>query len=423
MSNRSHKSSDRKRIFYLSENINGMSMNKLSKLTLSAFLLSVSATSIAESRLVVWEDNGKGYGIEKAARNFAKENGCEVVIEQKDSVKQVDMVSELSQKGESTPDIFIAISDQISGAVNKGLITKLDRISSDTEKSKYLPLAVEAFSDKGSLYAAPRSIESLVVYYNKALLEYPFEVMDDYLKFNDKMLSEGKFGLVGKLDQFYISYGIFSGYGSYVFGSKNGKYNTEDVGLNNDGAVKALEFIRSYSKYLPKAVLTDEGWAAVDSYFKEGKAAAVINGPWALGDYAKSGVDYGVAPLPILPNGQSMRPFYGAKGYVVSADSKNKELAEKFLEYINRPEYALIRYSEIAELPPIKAVLENPLITNDDFANAIAIQIKNADAMPTVPELSNVWGPMGKAMSKVISREDEPKNALNKAVYEIKTNE
>lgn len=56
-------------------------MKKLSKLTLCAFLLSVSTASIAESRLVVWEDNGKGYGIEKAARNFAKENGCEVVIE------------------------------------------------------------------------------------------------------------------------------------------------------------------------------------------------------------------------------------------------------------------------------------------------------------------------------------------------------
>ena len=41
-----------------------MSMKKLSKLTLCAFLLSVSTASIAESRLVVWEDNGKGYGIE-----------------------------------------------------------------------------------------------------------------------------------------------------------------------------------------------------------------------------------------------------------------------------------------------------------------------------------------------------------------------
>ena len=54
-------------------------MKKLSKLTLCAFLLSVSTASIAESRLVVWEDNGKGYGIEKAARNFAKENGCEFI--------------------------------------------------------------------------------------------------------------------------------------------------------------------------------------------------------------------------------------------------------------------------------------------------------------------------------------------------------
>ena len=38
---------------------------------------------------------------------------------------------------------------------------------------------IEAFSYNGDLYAAPRSIESLVVYYNKALLEYPY---DEHLK-------------------------------------------------------------------------------------------------------------------------------------------------------------------------------------------------------------------------------------------------
>lgn len=397
-------------------------MKKLSKFTFSALLLSLSSVAIADSKLVVWEDLDKSYGIEKAARNFAKENGCEVVIEQKDSVKQVDLVSEMVEKGESAPDIFIAVSDQISRAVDKGLITKLDRLSSDSEKSKYIPLAIDAFSYNGELYAAPRSIESLVVYYNKALVEYPFEVMDDYIKLNDKMHSLGKYGLIGKLDQFYIAYGIYSGYGAYIFGYKNGKYDVDDVGLNNDGAVKALQFITSYSKYLPKEVLSPDGWGAVDSFFKEGKAAAVINGPWALGDYAKSGIDYGVAPLPELPNGQPMRPLYGAKGYVVSADSKNKDLAEKFLEYINRPEYALVRYSEIAELPPIKAVLDNPLITNDDFANAIAIQIKNADPMPAVPEFSKVWDPIGKAMSDAISGKEDPKSALDKAVYEIKNN-
>ena len=55
--------------------------------------------------------------------------------------------------------------------------------------------------------------------------------------------------------------------------------------------------------------------------------------------------------------------------------------------------------------------------------NAIAIQIKNADAMPTVPEFSKVWDPMGNAILKSISGDEEPKNALNKAVYEIKDNE
>lgn len=396
-------------------------MFKLAIISSLVLLSSFNVYAQEKEQIEVWEEPSKSFAITKAIADFEAINDCEIKLREISSAKQLDVLKEHIINGERIPDVMVTISDKFGEAQEDHLLMPLDFMTID--RKDYLDEAVGAFTESGKIYAAPRSIETLVVYYNKALLEYPYEFMDDYLKFNDKMLSEGKYGLIGKLDQFYIAYGIFSGYGAYVFGNKNGKYNVEDIGLNNDGAVKALEFIKSYSKYLPKAVLTGDGWAAVDTYFKEGKAAAVINGPWALGDYAKSGVDYGVAPLPILKNGQAMRPFYGAKGYVVSADSKNKELAEKFLEYINRPEYALIRYSEIAELPPIKAVLENPLITNDDFANAIAIQIKNADAMPTVPEFSKVWDPMGNAILKSISGEEEPKNALNKAVYEIKDNE
>ena len=125
-------------------------------------------------------------------------------------------------------------------------------------------------------------------------------------------------------------------------------------------------------------------------------------------------------PLPQLSNGNFIRPFYGAKGYVVAKASKNKQLAEKFIRTLNKPVYAMMRYVAIAELPPTKEVMTNPLIVNDDFANAIAHQIEHADLMPSIPRMGKVWGAMAKCLSDVISGKKDAKTASNEAVEKIK---
>ena len=35
----------------------------------------------------------------------------------------------------------------------------------------------------------------------------------------------------------------------------------------------------------------------MDTLFKEGKAAMIVNGPWSWSDYRKAGIDLGIAPL------------------------------------------------------------------------------------------------------------------------------
>ena len=239
---------------------------------------------------------------------------------------------------------------------------------------------------------------------------------------SDVVEKDGKYGLIGKLDNFYFAYGILAGAGGYTFGiNADGSFNENDVGLNNEGTVKGLEIIKDYANnHLPKVLLTDEGWGEIDKLFIEGKAAAVISGPWSLDKYAQSGINYGIAPLPQLSNGNFIRPFYGAKGYVVAKASKNKQLAEKFIRTLNKPVYAMMRYVAIAELPPTKEVMTNPLIVNDDFANAIAHQIEHADLMPSIPRMGKVWGAMAECLSDVISGKKDAKTASNEAVEKIK---
>ncbi|MGN0915892.1 MAG: extracellular solute-binding protein [Succinivibrio sp.] len=397
-------------------------MNKfmLTALALPVMLFSYSAN--ASQELTVYEDNNKSFGIEKAAREFARENGCKVNIVEVDAAGQLAEVEKAIKEGRSVPDVFIIMSDRVGEAVSKNLIAKLDNVKKD--KDHYTSRGYSSFLVNGNMYAAPRSIETLVIYYNKALLEYPYENFDDYVKLSNKLKSAGKVGLLGKFDALYISYGFLAANGGYVFGKEDdGDFDTNDIGLASEKAASGLaDLVKLTSVNYPDKIFSDNGWALVDEYFTEGKAAAVVNGPWALGTYAKSGIDYGVAPLPELSSGNPIKPFFGTKGYAVTEKSENKELAEKFIRYLNRSDNALKRYSEIAELPPIVEVLNNPLITNDDFANAIATQVQNSDAMPSIPEMGLVWEPVSNAISQAIKGEANARDALKNAVDTIKSN-
>ena len=119
------------------------------------------------------------------------------------------------------------------------------------------------------------------------------------------------------------------------------------------------------------------------------------------------------------PTDREMSSFLGVKGYAISTWSNEHDLAEQFLQFINQPKYAKVRYQKTQEIPPIKSVMADPIITNDDFANAIAVQASRAVPIPSIPEMSEVWGPFDGALDVAISGKDNVKDALKSAVEHI----
>ncbi len=85
----------------------------------------------------------------------------------------------------------------------------------------------------------------------------------------------------------------------------------------------------------------------MDSLFKEGKAAMIINGPWRkVKAYKDAGIDYGVALIPDLEEGLPAKPFVGVQGFMINAKSPNKVLAKRFSVnfYSQRKRALCIRY-------------------------------------------------------------------------------
>ena len=111
----------------------------------------------------------------------------------------------------------------------------------------------------GKVYGIPLVIETLVLYYNKDLLKTPpktFNELEDLTKDKRFAFSSEKgrsTAFLAKWTDFYMSYGLMAGYGGYVFGADG--TDSGDIGLNNKGAVEAVEYAEKwFSEYWPKGM-------------------------------------------------------------------------------------------------------------------------------------------------------------------------
>lgn len=378
------------------------------------------AAMAADGELLVWEDIKKSNGITDAIKAFEAKYNVKVKVQEMPYAQQIEKLR-LDGPAGIGPDVLVLPHDQVGTAVVQGLIAELN--TDNAVMSTFTKPAVDAQTYNGKLYGIPKAVETIVLVYNKDLLPKAPEKMDDLYAFSKTQRAANKYGLLAKFDEIYYAYGVVAGMGGYIFGqNSNGSLNVNDIGLANQGSIDAVNYIKKFytEGLFPAGIVGETGANAIDSLFTEKKAAAVITGPWAFQPYKDAGVNYGVAPLPLLPNGEHMRSFLGVKGYSVSSYSKQKDLSQKFIEFINQSEFAKIRFEKTGEIPPVKSLIDDPLIKNDEKSRAVAIQASYAIPMPSVPEMGEVWSPANSALQLGGTGKQDVKEALESAVKNIK---
>lgn len=362
-------------------------------------------------KLIVWEDQDKGAALEDAAAKFTEEYGIEIeYVEYNITEMQENMA--LDGNTENAPDVVTMSHDGVGPSVVKGYISPIE--VSDEILSQFTESSVEAFEYEEQLYALPKATETTVFIYNKDLLPEVPATMDEVYDLSKEALDGDNYGFLALWDDFYHSHGIFHGFGSYVFGEE-----TTDIGLNNEQGVEALEYIDTWYEegLFPRGIIGETSNDQMNGLFKEGRSFAVQNGPWAFKDYQDAGINIGIAPMPTLPNGEPIGTYMGVKGWFVTNFSDNKDWAQTFVEFITNEENATTRYELTAEIPPLVSLLENEeWVSENEGAAAVMEQSKDAVAMPSIPEMAEVWDPVKQAVQTVATDKAEPKEALEQSV-------
>ncbi|MET1013034.1 MAG: extracellular solute-binding protein [Paenisporosarcina sp.] len=374
-------------------------------------------------KLVIWEDVDKSKDwLPAALASFEEEYGIKVEFKELNMADKIRDQLRLDGPAGNAPDVVTLPHDQIGQVVTEGLIREIE--VEDSVLKTYSESSITAQMYDGKLYGLPKATETPVLIYNKALMPEAPKTMDELYAFSKDFTKGENYGFLALWDNFYFAHGPLAGMGGYVFNESAEGLDRDDLGLNNEGAVEGAAYIQKwYSEGLfPKGIIGESGGAAMDGLFNEGKVAAVMNGPWAFQGMRDAGVDIGVAPMPTLPNGEPVKTFMGVKGWHVTEFSENPYWATKLIEHLSNDENSKARFEAVSEIPANVALVEDPIIADNEGAKAVALQSQNAVPMPNIPEMGEVWGPMASALQTLATGKAEPQAALDEAVKAIQTN-
>ena len=378
------------------------------------------SSSTTKNELTVYVDNGYKSYMEEAAKAFEKESGTKVNIKTGDALGGLDKLSLDNQSGKA-PDVMMAPYDRVGGLGNDGQLAEV-KLNKDSKTDKTTESLV---TNGGKVYGAPAVIETLVLYYNKDLLQEAPKTFGEL----EELAKDSKYNFAGEEGKntafladwtnFYYAYGLLSGNGGYVFG-KDGT-DPKDVGLNNQGAIDGIEYAKTWYAKWPKGLQDTKGAANfIQTQFQEGKTAAIIDGPWKASSLKEAKVNYGVSTIPTLPNGKAYSAFGGGKAWVIPAGANNPEAAQKFVDFLTTTDQQKAFYDKTNEVPANTEAREYAVGKNDELTTAVVKQFENAQPMPNISEMSTVWDPAATMLFDAVSGKKSAKDAADDAVKLIK---
>lgn len=325
-----------------------------------------------------------------------------------------DTKTEAAVKAGTGPDIVQDPVDHVGTLAAAGVIVPIDQYeSSSALTSTYTTTAAQSVQYNGHVYGVPEVSEILTIMYNKSLIQASDlpKTTDDMFKFEQTYSSAhpGQYGIVWDVNNVYDDAGFFYGYGASLM---DGSGNTT---ISSPAGVAADTYIAQYNTVLPK----DINGQTATALFNGGKAAAIIDGPWAYTGYQQAigASNLGFATLPTVNStNQPVKPFVGGKAFMLTRNAKNPALAIDFMKFFTNASNEATMCSTTGEIPANVAAGQDAKITGNAAISAFVAQVKAGGVpFPNTPYMGQVWGPMGKALTAVWNGSEAPSAALGQA--------
>lgn len=378
-----------------------------------SILLSACQDPADPSVLTIWHSWGGSEleALRKLEQTF-RERAPEVRIQSlqipHDRLKDKFLRSAAANGG---PDILIGDNDWAATFTEADLLLPIagDRdttaLMAEQETTQFPPSVREAVSVPDRMVAWPESVEAVALYYNRRLMSRPPATTARMFADAAVLADQDVRGLVLNT-AFYFVAPFYLGGGGKVLDERG------RPALDTAPGRRMLSWIRDAAR--APGVLATQEYGKPDALFKAGKAAMIVNGPWALADYrAKLGPDLGVSVLPRLGAGKPAAPWVGVKCLMVNANLPigRRSTTARFLRMVAEPASQRMLAETAGHVPAVRGVN----LGQDSPLEVFQRQLATGTPKRVDPKLGVVWEPMDRAIQEVVVHGVPAAEALKRA--------
>ena len=329
----------------------------------------------------------------KEYNNAHNDRVVEILYKETEELRNLFIVASAGGQG---PELIYGPSDNVSIFSITDVIRPLTGVLDSVYLSQFTNEGVIEW-EGDPLMIADQVGNHLTFVYNKALIPEPPATTDELIQVLGDLTvdldGDGKidrYGLTWNYTEPFFFAPFLTGFGGWMLdGEGNPTLNTEET-------IRAIQFIldlRDKHGVIPR----ESDYNIAETLFKEGRAAAIINGPWAWAGYTESGIDIGLARIPMISStGNWASPLISSKGYSLNANVEEAKLpvVKEVLEYLTNAEMQAAMAQEISTIPTIKSVRADPVIQENPVLKASLQQVEVGLPMPVQPQMRQVWDGM-----------------------------
>ncbi|MFG3420928.1 sugar ABC transporter substrate-binding protein [Micromonospora sp. NPDC048063] len=365
----------------------------------------------AKGEITVWAMGAEGEKLTALAAEFTKENPeAKVNVTSFPFDAAHDKIA-TAIAGRQTPDVSMMGTTWMGEFAKTGALDPTpDGI---VDKSKFFEGAWNTTVVNSTSYGVPWYVETRLIFHRsdlaaKAGVQKPtnWQGLTDFAK-GMKDRGGAKWGI-------YLQPGGTGSWQTFMpFAWQAGADIMRDgtFTLDTPEMQKALECYSSFFKQgLASAQLAPE---AVGPGFIKGEVGAFVSGPWHMGILREDGGaalegKWDVAQMPREKAGTS---FIGGSDLVVYKDSKNRDTAWKFVQFLTTPAAQQKLYDLVGSLPSVQEAWQSGKLADDPLLKAFGQQLKDAKSAPAIATWEQVADVIDDGIERVVRGVSDPATA------------
>jgi multiple sugar transport system substrate-binding protein len=325
--------------------------------------------------------------------------------------------------GDANADLAIIGTRWLVDFVDQDLVEPLDNYMKDGTGASFIPTFLSPSNMRGATYGLPIAASARALYYNKSLFSdagidnAPATWIDVIT--SARKITQAKSGVHGFCMQgestetdVYFYYALWSFGGDIL--NENG-----ESGLGSKSALLAAKMYKMMiDEKLTQPGVTTYTRNECQELFKEGRVAMTISLPFVASQIKeeKKDVKYGITAV---PSGSRSATYGVTDSIIMFSNSKNKEAAWKFLNFIFTQEWRSKFTIGEGFLPVNTAVSQESYFVNNPDLKPFAKMLPSAFFAPVIPGWSEIADATSSALQKIYTNQEEPESALATAEKEI----